>query len=427
MDDPTAELPPSYDSGVSGRPGPLSGLSVVELAGIGPAPYAATLLADLGADVVRVDRPSGSTSAVDPTKDPLRRSRRSIAIDLRDPDGIAVVEQLVGRADILLEGFRPGVTERLGLGPDRCLEINPRLVYGRITGWGNKGPLAHTAGHDITYIAITGALDAIGRPGERPVPPANFVGDFGGGSTFLVIGILAAVIEAQQSGRGQVVDAAIVDGASSLTAILHGLIASGRWREDQRGDNMLDGGFPWYDTYGTSDGKYVAVGALEHEFYAQLLDRLGLDPREYGDRSDRAKWSALRRALADAFRTRTRDEWSKLFSEGDACVAPVLSLTEAATHPHLAARRTFVDVAGMTQPAPAPRFSRTSPEDPEPAVAPGANTREILEELAVSGIDNLLARGAVTQHGETVRGASERFPASSSSTPRAAGKGSAHV
>jgi len=378
------------------RSGPLAGLRVVELAGIGPGPYAAMLLADMGADVISVERPGERSSVVTPARDVLRRNRRSIIVDLRRPEGTAVVRTLIASADVLLEGFRPGVTERLGLGPHECWQVNPRLVYGRMTGWGQSGPLAPRAGHDIGYIAVTGALGAVGRAGQAPVPPVNFVGDFGGGALFLVTGILAAVWEAGRSGRGQVVDAAIVDGASSLTGILHGLLASGRWT-DERGVNFLDGGVPWYDTYQTADGEYMAVGALEPKFYAELLDRLGLDAAGLGDRADPATWPALRKAIADAFASRTRAQWAEVFAGSDACVAPVLSLTEAPDHPHLRARGTFVDVGGVRQPAPAPRFSRTETSPPVPPAEPGAHTREILLDAGIADIHHLLASGIVVQ------------------------------
>ena len=359
--------------------GPLDGLKVIELAGIGPGPYAAMLLADLGADVVRIARPGPPASAVPPEKDVLRRNRRSLVVDLHDPDGARTVLSMATKADVLLEGFRPGVTERLGLGPADCWNVNPRLVYGRMTGWGQSGPLASTAGHDIGYIAVTGALASIGRAGEAPVPPVNLVGDFGGGSTFLVIGVLAAVWEAGRSGRGQVVDAAIVDGASSLTALLHGLMAAGQWT-DKRGSNFLDGGVPWYDTYLTADGQWMAVGALEQKFYAQFT-RLLVIPNVLADqRDDPSAWPQLRDAIARAFATRTRDEWVTVFEGTDACVAPVLSLTEAATHPHLAARETFVEVGGVIQPAPVPRFSRTIPRHPTPPPPVGADTLDALSD-----------------------------------------------
>jgi alpha-methylacyl-CoA racemase len=363
--------------------GPLDGLKVIELAGIGPGPYAAMLLADLGADVVRVERPGPPASAVPPEKDVLRRNRRSIVVDLRDRDGVRTVLSMAAKADVLLEGFRPGVTERLGLGPADCWDVNPRLVYGRMTGWGQTGPLAPTAGHDIGYIAVTGALASIGRAGEAPVPPVNLVGDFGGGSTFLVIGVLAAVWEAGRSGRGQVVDAAIVDGASSLTALLHGLMAAGQW-VDRRGANFLDSGVPWYDTYLTADGQWMAVGALEEKFYEQFTRLLGISDEIASQRDDPTTWPQLREAIARAFATRTRDEWTAVFEGTDACVAPVLSLTEAATHPHLAARDTFIEVGGVTQPAPVPRFSRTIPRHPTQPPPVGADTLDVLRDWAIA-------------------------------------------
>lgn len=374
--------------------GPLAGLRVVELAGIGPGPYAAMLLADMGADVVRVERPGKQGSSVPADKDVLRRNRRSVVIDVRRPEGVQAVLSLVANADVLIEGFRPGVTERLGLGPDQCWAVNPRLVYGRMTGWGQTGPLSQAAGHDIGYIAITGALGTIGRADGPPVPPVNLVGDFGGGSTFLVIGILAACWEATRSGRGQVVDAAIVDGASSLTGLLHGMLAGGLWR-DQRGSNMLDSGMPWYDTYETADGKWMAVGALEPQFYAEFVQLLGLEA-DVVDRADPATWPALRSAIANAFASRTRDEWAKIFDGTDACVAPVLSLSEAPQDPHLVARGTFVEVGGVVQPAPAPRFSRTANAVPDPPPAIGEHTRQVLSEVGVD-VDALLASGAAVQ------------------------------
>ena len=382
---------------MTGQPtaqGPLHGLKVIELAGIGPGPYAAMLLADMGADVVRVERPGPPASSVPPDKDVLRRNRRSIIVDLQHPDGVSMVLSMAARADVLLEGFRPGVTERLGLGPDDCWAVNPRLVYGRMTGWGQSGPLAPTAGHDIDYIAVTGALAAIGRAGEGPVPPVNLVGDFGGGSTFLVIGVLAALWEAARSGQGQVVDAAIVDGASSLTALLHGLMAAGQWT-DQRGLNFLDTGAPWYDTYQTADGEWMAVGALELKFYAEFTRLLGLSDDVAAFRNDSSMWPQLREAIAQAFSSRTRADWTAVFEATDACVAPVLSLTEAARHPHLAARDTFIDVGGVTQPAPAPRFSRTVAPTPTPPPAVGADTVDVLRDWGIADVDRLIADGAV--------------------------------
>jgi len=370
--------------------GPLDGLKVIELAGIGPGPYAAMLLADLGADVVRIERPGPPASGVPPEKDVLRRNRRSIVVDLRDRDGVRTVLSMAAQADVLLEGFRPGVTERLGLGPADCWNVNPRLVYGRMTGWGQSGPLASTAGHDIGYIAVTGALASIGRAGDAPVPPVNLVGDFGGGSTFLVIGVLAAVWEAGRSGRGQVVDAAIVDGASSLTALLHGLMAAGQWI-DRRGSNFLDSGVPWYDTYRTADDQWMAVGALEQKFYAEFTRLLGISNELAAQRDDPSTWPQLREEIARAFATRTRDEWTAVFEGTDACVAPVLSMTEAATHPHLAARDTFIEVGGVTQPAPAPRFSRTIPAHPTPPPPVGADMLDVLRDWSI-------ADGAIAPH-----------------------------
>jgi alpha-methylacyl-CoA racemase len=374
--------------------GPLHGVRIIELAGIGPGPYAAMLLADLGAEVVRVERPGPPVSAVPPEKDVLRRNRRSIVVDLRHADGVRTVLSMVERADVLLEGFRPGVTERLGLGPADCWSVNPRLVYGRMTGWGQSGPLAQSAGHDIGYIAVTGALGAIGRAGQAPVPPVNLIGDFGGGSTFLVIGVLAALWEAARSGQGQVVDAAIVDGTSSLTALLHGLMAAGQW-VDGRGVNFLDTGVPWYDTYETADGLWMAVGALEPKFYAEFARLLGLSEEVAALRADTSAWPQLRKAIADGFASRTRDEWSAVFEGTDACVAPVLSLSEAATHPHLAARQTFIDVGGVTQPAPAPRFSRTVAPSPTPPPTIGDDTADVLRDWGVDNVDALIAAGVV--------------------------------
>jgi alpha-methylacyl-CoA racemase len=375
--------------------GPLAGLRVVELAGIGPGPFAAMLLADMGADVLCVDRPAGSRSGVPPELDALRRGRRSVAVDLRVPAGVRAVLDLVERADVLVEGYRPGVAERLGLGPEACWERNPKLVYGRMTGWGQDGPLAASAGHDLGYIAITGALHAIGDRDEPPAIPLNLVGDFGGGSLFLVAGILAALFEAGRSGRGQVVDAAIVDGTAALTTLMHGMLRAGLWR-DQRASNLLDSGVPWYSVYATADGGYMAVGALEPKFYAEFVRLLGLDPAE-ADRSDATTWPELRERIAAAFARRTRAEWTATFEGSDACVAPVLSLTEAPDHPHLAARGTFVDVDGVRQPGPAPRFSRTPSAVQGPPATPGAHTREALTEWGVSNVDALLESGAVFQ------------------------------
>ena len=357
-------------------PGPLSGLRVIELAGIGPGPHAAMILADLGADVVRVQRPSagGGLDGV------MLRGRRQVEVDLKDPAGVETVLRLVERADVLIEGFRPGVTERLGLGPEQCHARNPRLVYGRMTGWGQDGPLAKRAGHDINYISLTGALHAMGRAGERPPVPLNLVGDFGGGSMFLLVGILAALWERQRSGRGQVVDAAMVDGVSVLTAMMWELRGMGMWR-DERESNVLDGAAPYYDTYVCADGRYVAVGAIEPQFYAQLLAGLGLADAGLPDRDDPANWPALRKAFTEAFATRTRDEWAAVFGGTDACVTPVLAFGEVLSHPHPAARGSVVRTEdGGLQAAPAPRFSRTAPALPGPAVR--AEVEEVLSDWA---------------------------------------------
>ncbi|MGN6242238.1 MAG: CaiB/BaiF CoA transferase family protein [Motilibacteraceae bacterium] len=376
--------------------GPLAGVRVVELAGIGPGPFAAMMLADLGAEVLRVDRPTGPGLTFGaPHLDVLNRGRRNVAVDLKDPRGRDVVLRLVERADVLIEGFRPGVTERLGLGPEDCWARNPRLVYGRMTGWGQDGPLAPTAGHDIGYVALTGALHAVGRAGGPPQVPVNLVGDFGGGAMYLVVGVLAALLEARGSGRGQVVDAAIVDGAAGLTAMLHGLLAAGVW-QDRRGVNLLDSGAPFYDVYETADGRWMAVGALEPQFYAALLTGLDLGD-DVPDRNDPRQWPALRERFTARFRERTQAEWTETFERTDACVAPVLSLTEAAAHPHLAARGTFVEHAGVVQPAPAPRFSRTPGTLDEPPARPGQHTRDALGDWGVDDVEQLLADGVVTQ------------------------------
>jgi alpha-methylacyl-CoA racemase len=354
------------------RSGPLHGLKVVELAGIGPGPHAAMVLADLGADVVRVDRPSGGLQlggGPDTAPDPTLRGRRRVAANLKEAAGREAVLRLVEHADVLLEGYRPGVAERLGVGPDDCRARNPRLVYGRMTGWGQDGPLAARAGHDINYISLTGALHAIGRAGERPVPPLNYVGDFGGGSMLLVVGVVAALWEAQRSGRGQVVDAAMVDGAALLSQMFWGFLARGAWR-DERGSNVLDGHAPFYDTYTCADGRHVAVGALEPQFYAALLDGLGLAGADLPAQHDRARWPELRERLTAAFATRTRDEWAAAFDGTDACVTPVLAFGEVAAHPHLAVRGTVVERDGVPQAAPAPRFSRTPTGVPGRAAEP---------------------------------------------------------
>jgi len=379
--------------------GPLNGIRVIEIAGIGPAPYAAMLLSDLGADVIRVDRTTGGALGTWPYPrfDVLSRGRRSIAVDLKNERALEVVLGLVDGADALIEGFRPGVAERLGIGPDDCLARNPRLVYGRMTGWGQEGPLAQAAGHDLNYIALTGALHCIGRSDDDPpAVPLNLVGDFGGGSMFLVMGVLAALLEAKGSGKGQVVDAAMVDGASSLMSWAFGATAVGFWNE-RRSSNMLDGGAYFYDTYETKDGKYVAVGAIEAQFHAELLRLVGLEDEELPGQFDTADWPAMRERMAAIFKTKTREQWCEIMEGTDACFAPILTLTEAPEHPHLRARGTFVEVDGVAQPAPAPRFSRTEARVQRPPVQIGTDTDAILTEAgySVEQIASLHEQGAV--------------------------------
>ena len=336
--------------------GPLDGVRVVEIASIGPGPFAAMVLADLGAEVTRVDRIGAGGGAVDPL---LRGRSRVVAADLKAAVGVATVLRLVEESDVFIEGFRPGVAERLGIGPDVCTSLNPRLVYGRITGWGQTGPRAAEAGHDIDYLAVAGALHPIGEAGGGPVPPLNLVADFGGGGMLLVVGVLAALVERETSGCGQVVDAAMVDGAALLMAFHHGLIAGGLW-SDRRGDNLLDGGAPFYRCYRTSDDRYMAVGAIEPQFYVALLDGLGLSGEDLPDQYDRTGWGALTERFAAVFAARTRDEWATTFAGGDACAVPVLTPGEAPADAHLVARGTFIEIDGVVQPAPAPRFSRTA-------------------------------------------------------------------
>ena len=443
--------------------GPLDGVRVIEIASLAPAPFGCMVLSDLGADVLRVERPESCGPAAAAPVDPLSRGRRSIGLNLKDPDGISVLLRLTEEADVLVEGFRPGVTERLGCGPAECAQRNPRLVYARMTGWGQHGPLAATAGHDIDYIGVSGALDPIGRAGQRPVPPLNLVADFGGGGMLLALGVLAALLERERSGLGQVIDAAMVDGSALLTSFLYGLRAAGAW-QDERGTNLLDGGAPFYDTYQTADGRYVAVGALEPKFYAALLAGLGLtgakpadagpgetgqaqtgqpgrgetgqaptgqgetgqdetgqgetgqgeierretgpaqtEPGETGDnvslpgQYDRADWPVLRARLTEAFLGRTQAEWAEVFAGTDACVAPVLGPAQAPAHPHNAERGTFIEVGGVVQPAPAPRFGRTPAGRPQPPSRPGADTDAVLTGLGYSAaqITALRASGAV--------------------------------
>jgi alpha-methylacyl-CoA racemase len=377
--------------------GPLQGVTVIELAGIGPAPFACMVLADLGADVVRVDRAErvGRGRPEAARVDILGRGRRSIGVDLKHPEGVATVLSLVERADVLIEGFRPGVAERLGLGPDECLARNPRLVYGRMTGWGQTGPYAQMAGHDINYIALSGALHPIGRRGEAPVPPVNFVGDFGGGGMLLALGVCAAVIEARTSGAGQVVDAAMTDGSALLTAMFHGLAATGAW-STERGTNLLDTGSHMYDVYECADGEHISLGSLEPQFYAEMCEQLGI-PIEEMPEYDRDRWPEFKQRIAAVVRTKTRDEWCEQLEGTDVCFAPVLSLTEAPQHPHNVARGTFIEVAGITQPAPAPRFSRTPGEVRHAPCLAGAHTDEVLAEhgLAPDRIAALRDAGAI--------------------------------
>jgi alpha-methylacyl-CoA racemase len=382
--------------------GPLTGLRVVEMAGIGPAPFCAMLLADMGAEVVRIDRAARGDLGLDLGKEPrfdvLRRGRKSIALDLKKPAAVAATMRLIAQADVLIEGFRPGTMERLGLGPEQCLAINPKLVYGRMTGFGQDGPEASKAGHDINYIALSGVLSAIGRQGTAPVPPLNLVGDFGGGAMFLAFGVLAALFERGRSGSGQVVDAAMVDGSAYLSTAIHGMTALGLWQEEL-GTNILDSGAPWYDTYATSDGKFVAIGPVEHRFFNELLARLKIDPATFPAQFDRSRWPEMRKSFAEIFRTKTRDEWCQVMEGSDACFAPVLTISEAPQHPHNHMRHTFVDIAGVTQPAPAPRFSRSQAALPHPPPVIGANAQEILSEwgFAPHEIEELDETGALTR------------------------------
>jgi len=376
--------------------GPLEGVRILEMSGIGPGPFAGMMLADMGADIISIERPGSLMRFPDPKFDVMQRGRRSVTLDIKKPAGAAAALDLVEVADALIEGFRPGVMESLGLAPETCLERNPRLVYGRITGWGQDGPLARTAGHDINYIALAGALHAIGRRGERPVPPLNLVGDFGGGGMLLAFGIVAALFEAQRSGRGQVVDAAMVDGIASLMSLMYGFLASGLW-VDERGVNLLDTGAHFYDTYETLDGKWVAVGPVEPRFYTLLLELAGVDDPEFENQFDRERWPELRAKLAAVFKAKTRDQWCETMEGTDACFAPVLSLSEAPDHPHNAARKTFTEVDGVRQPAPAPRFSRTPGRIAGAPPTPGEHTESALADWGLSEerIASLRKAGAI--------------------------------
>lgn len=389
--------------------GPLAGYRVVELAGIGPAPFAAMMLSDMGAEVLRVDRiPEAARAGAEgrsappddetrrPPLDPLLRGRRSVGVDLRHRGGPEVVLRLAERADALIEGFRPGVAERLGIGPEPALDRNPRLVYGRMTGWGQEGPLAGAAGHDINYIALAGVLAHVGRAGQAPVPPLNLVGDFGGGGMLLAFGVACGLLEVARSGRGQVIDAAMVDGAALLMTMMQGLFAAGVWSEE-RGQNLLDGGAPFYDAYETADRRFVSVGALEPQFFAELGRLLGLPEEALAAQMDRERWPALRQRLAAAFKDRTREEWSAALEGTDACFAPVLSMAEVKDHPHHRARGTFVELAGAVQASPAPRFSRTPGSIERPAPHAAEHTDEALADwgFARAEVDELRAEGAV--------------------------------
>lgn len=380
--------------------GPLHGLRIIELAGIGPVPLCCMLLADLGADVVRIDRlqPSGLGLALERRFDVNARSRRSVALDLKATAGRDAALRLVQGADVLVEGFRPGVVEGLGLGPQVCLALNPRLVYGRMTGFGQTGPLAQAAGHDLNYVALSGALHAIGAAGGKPVPPLNLVGDYGGGALYLALGVMAALFERQRSGAGQVVDAAMVDGAASLASMFYGLAAGGQWGAE-RGTNLLDGGAPFYDSYETADGRYVSLAALEPKFFAQLAEALGLEPRFVQRQHDRGLWPQMRQAIAAAVRQRTRDDWCARLEGSDACFAPVLSFDEAPGHAHALAREAFVTIEGVVQPAPAPRFDRTPAGAPRRAPHLGEHSRVVLREAGLSEheVDTLIAAGTVVQ------------------------------
>ncbi|MEA3140879.1 MAG: alpha-methylacyl-CoA racemase [Gammaproteobacteria bacterium] len=374
--------------------GPLKGLRVIELQGIGPAPFCGMLLADLGAEVISVARSSSSAHRASLISD---RGKLSIALNLKMREGAEVILKLCERCDVLIEGYRPGVTERLGIGPQPCMERNPRLVYGRMTGWGQTGPLSRAAGHDINYISLSGALHAIGRKGERPVPPLNLVGDFGGGAMFLAFGVMSAVFEARQSGMGQVVDVSMVEGSAALMHMMFAMQAQGHWR-DERGTNLLDGAAPFYDAYETADGKYVSIGALEPEFYRVLVELTGLDATNTPSHTESSEWPPLREKLTAIFKRRTRDEWCEILQGSDACFAPVLSTKEAPHHPHNRARGTFVEVAGVMQPAPVPRFSRTRPSVPATASPAGSDTGAVLSSAGYSEIDIQALRdcGALT-------------------------------
>lgn len=378
--------------------GPLAGYKIVEMGGIGPGPMCAMLLADLGADIIRIDRlvDPGLGSQKASRTSLMMRSRRSVAVDTKTPEGQEIVLKLIEQADGLIEGFRPGVMERMGLGPDVALGRNPKLVYGRMTGWGQEGPMAMAAGHDINYISLSGVLHAIGRKGEAPVPPLNLVGDFGGGALYLALGLVCGILEAQKSGKGQVVDTAMVDGAASLVTMFYGLMASGVW-QDERGVNLLDTGAHYYNVYETKDGKHVSIGSIEAKFYQELLELTGLDKEDLPPQTDPKSWPILSARLTEIFKTRTRDEWDAIMEGTDVCYAPVLSLMEATKHPHNVQRETYVTRDGVVQPAPAPRFSRTKPEIQGPPCLPGEHTREAMTDWGIpaDSIDALTEKGII--------------------------------
>lgn len=375
--------------------GPLAGYRIIELAGIGPGPFCGMMLSDMGAEVIRVERPPKDARR---PRDVLARNRKSLAVDLKRPEGVEAVLRLCEGADALFEGFRPGVTERLGLGPDDCMSRNPKLVYGRMTGWGQEGPMAQAAGHDINYIGLSGALHGIGRAGERPVPPLNLVGDFGGGGMYLAFGLVCGLLEAQRSGKGQVVDAAMVDGSASLMSMFFSFAAQGGFKPE-RGTNLLDGGAHFYDTYETKDGKHICIGSIEPQFYALLVEKAGLDPEVFAPQMNPEHWPSLKSKLAEVFKSRSRDEWCDIMEGTDICFSPVLSLFEAPEHPHNVARKTFVEVDGLMQPAPAPRFSRTEPDIRSAARIPGEDSEDVLRNFDFSDaeIDALITAGAVVK------------------------------
>ena len=391
--------------------GPLSGIRILEIAGIGPGPFAAMMLADMGAEVVRVDRAQAVRDNVTGSHwDVMLRGRRNIALDLKHPEGVETLLALVERADAIIEGFRPGVMERLGVGPDQCLARNPKLVFGRMTGWGQEGPYANSAGHDINYIALAGALAHFGRAGEPPTPPLNMVGDFGGGGMLLAYGVVCALLESQRSGKGQVVDAAMVDGSAVLMSMFWGFKNIGMFDENARGTNLLDTGAHFYDVFECADGEWVSIGSIEPQFYALLLEKTGItggtgspDATEFAAQMDRSKWPQLKEKLAAVFRTKTRAQWNEIMEGTDVCYAPVLRMSEAAEHPHNVARNTFVKVGGITQPAPAPRYSRTTTNVPTPPAHAGEHTRAVLADWGFDAarIDALVAAGAARQASST--------------------------